>query len=89
MLTLPPECLPPVEADPAEVVARVCAAWRLEASQVTRTGVRGTRRLSLARRACVVALRRLCPSMSLAEIAGEVGIDYTTVHYHLGKAGVT
>lgn len=88
MLTLPPECLPPVEADPAEIVAAICAAWRLEAHQIVGGGPRGSRRVGLARRACVVALRRRCPSMSLPEIGAELNLDHTTVAYHLRKANV-
>jgi chromosomal replication initiation ATPase DnaA len=87
MLTLPADCLPPVEADPDAVIASVCAAWRLEASQIVGGGPRGSRRIGLARRACCVSLRRLCPSMSLQEIGAVVGLDYTTVLYHLRKAG--
>lgn len=87
-LALPTEALPPLEPDPAVVVAVVCARWGLDRATVTAGGLRGSRRVSLARRACCVALRRLCPSRSLHEIGDAVGLDHTTVIHHLRIAGI-
>ena len=85
-MNLPPECLPPPEPDPAEIVALVARAWRVTPDDIT--GFRRDRRVMLARRSAIVALRRLAPGLTTTEIGAAVGRDHSTVVHHLGIAGL-
>lgn len=83
---LPPDCLPPPEPDPADVVRAVLKSWGVP--KATPGRVRGTRRQSQAIRAACIALRSLCPSLTLQEIGDHIGgIHHTTVMYALRAAG--
>lgn len=77
---------PPEPLTPAEVLRATLARWGVGLDQV-RSGER-RRRVVLARRACVCALRQALPSLSLADIGAELLIDHTTVLYALRQAGL-
>lgn len=89
-IVLPAECLPPTgEAHLAasDVVRAVAEAWGVPTMEVRSRSRQG--RIVRARRACMVALVRLCPWLTLTQIGAAVGITHhATVLYHLRKAGV-
>ena len=86
-ILLPAECLPPPEPSRIDVVQAVCGRWGVGVAAVMGKG--RTRRISLTRRACSVALHRLCPSLSLGDIGAALGLSADAVLYHLEVAGVS
>lgn len=85
-IAIPLEALPPDEPDPADVVRQVLDRWRVAPRKAR--GTRGSAREGLAHRACCVALRRLCPSLTDREIGDAVGIERTTASFHLNAVGL-
>lgn len=78
--------LPPESVTPSEVLKATLARWGVSLAEVL--GGARRRRVVLARRACVCALRQAMPSLTMADIGAELLIDHTTVIYALKKAGV-
>jgi chromosomal replication initiation ATPase DnaA len=83
---LPAQALPPDEPHASDVVDEVCATWR-ESRHELLAGER-RKRITDLRRACCVAIRLKCPSLSLQDIGAVLLVDHTTVLHHLQKAGV-
>lgn len=83
---LPPQALPPPEPHASDVIDEVCSTWRESRTELL--GGARRKRITDLRRACCVAIRLRCPSLSLQDIGAVLLVDHTTVLHHLQVAGV-
>lgn len=73
----------PTEPAPADVIARVAALWKVPIEVLM--GRRRARRTVLCRRACIAALRENCPTLGPEGWGAALGLDHSTVIFHVKK----